>query len=518
MKLFPIRGGIHPEYRKELTSEKVIVALPMPAALYIPLQQHIGAPAEVLVKEGDLVKKGQMIARNQGAVSASQHAPTSGRIASVTEVIAPHPSGLPQTTIILEPDGKDEWACLPEPIADPFTATLHEINDRVAQSGIVGMGGAAFPSAIKLNLGEQKKLDTLLLNGAECEPYLTCDDRVMREYPGEVIDGARIMAHALGTPRVVIGIEQNKPQAIETITKAASAFPEIEVVTVPVQYPMGSERHLVQAITGRETPARKLAADLGIVVHNVATARAVHHAVRFGRPLIARVVTVSGGAIREPNNVLTPIGARVADLVEFCGGFSARPESVVNGGPMMGQPLASLEAPVVKGTSGILALTAEEINDRPANACIRCGSCITVCPCGLSPVDMAAFIRKDNLDVAARLGVLDCFSCGSCSYVCPSHIPLVHYFNYAKGVLRELEDDRRKSERIKTLAEVRTIRIEKAAEAKRAALAARKPAAGAAPSGAAPSGNVPSGNVPSGNVPSGNTGEIKATTEEKVNA
>ncbi len=503
MKLFPIRGGIHPDYRKELASEKVIVVMPMPAALYIPLQQHIGAPAEVLVNEGDLVKKGQMIARNQGAVSASQHAPTSGRIRTVTDVTAPHPSGLPQTTIILEPDGKDEWGDLPEPISDPFTADPHTINDRVAQSGIVGMGGAAFPSAIKLNLGEQKKLDTLLLNGAECEPYLTCDDRVMREFADEIIDGARIMAHALGTPRVVIGIEQNKPQAIDIMTRAASAFPDVEVNVVPVQYPMGSERHLVQAITGRETPARKLTADLGIVVHNVSTARAVHQAVRFGRPLVARVVTVSGGAIREPNNVMTPIGTLVADLVAYCGGFSARPECVVNGGPMMGQPLPSLDVPVVKGTSGILALTAEEINDRPADACIRCGSCVTVCPCGLSPVEMSAFIRKDMLDVAAKLGVMDCFSCGSCSYVCPSHIPLVHYFNYAKGMLNDLDRESRKNERIKMLAEERTIRIEKAAEAKRAALAVRKPAADAAPSG---------------NAPSGNTGESKVTTEEKVNA
>ncbi|MDD5300157.1 MAG: electron transport complex subunit RsxC [Gallionella sp.] len=497
MKLFPILGGIHPEYRKELASEKAIVALPMPVALYIPLQQHIGAPAEVLVNEGDLVKKGQMIARSGGAVSSPQHAATSGRIKAVTDVTAPHPSGLPQTTIILEPDGKDEWGDLPEPITDPFTADPHAIHERVAQSGIVGMGGAAFPSAVKLNLGTQKKLEILLLNGAECEPYLTCDDRVMREYPDEIIDGARIMAHALGTARVVIAIEQNKPQAISIMTKAASAFPDVEVVGVPVQYPMGSERHLVQAITGRETPARKLTADLGVVVHNVATARAVHHAVRFGRPLVARVVTVSGGAIREPNNVMTPIGARIADLIEFCGGFSARPESIVNGGPMMGQPLASLDAPVVKGTSGILALTAEEINDRPTSACIRCGNCVTVCPCGLSPLDMAAFIRKDNLDVAAKLGVMDCFSCGSCSWVCPSHIPLVHYFNYAKGVLNDLERESRKNERIKSLAEVRIIRIEKAAEAKRAALAARKPASDAAPPSTG--------------------GEAKAATEEKAN-
>jgi len=497
MKLYPIRGGIHPDYRKEQTSEKAIVALPMPAALYIPLQQHIGAPAEVLVSTGDLVKKGQMIARSQGVISSPQHAPTSGRITAVTQVAAPHPSGLPQSTIILEPDGRDEWAELPEPIADPFAAAPHAIHERVAQSGIVGMGGAAFPSAVKLNLGTQKKLETLLLNGAECEPYLTCDDRVMREYADEVIDGARIMAHALGTPKVVIGIEQNKPQAIESMTKAASVFPGIEIIAVPVQYPMGSERHLVQAITGRETPARKLTADLGIVVHNVATARAVHHAVRFGRPLVARVVTVSGGAIREPNNVLTPIGARIADLVEFCGGFAARPESVVNGGPMMGQPLASLEAPVVKGTSGILALTAEEINERQTSSCIRCGSCVTICPCGLSPVEMAAFIRKDKLDGAAKLGVMDCFSCGSCSYVCPSHIPLVHYFNYAKGVLRDLENEQRKSDRVKTLAEVRNIRIEKVAEAKRATLAARKPA-----------------------TENTSTGETKAapTTEEKADA
>lgn len=498
MKLFPIRGGIHPDYRKDLTSENAIVEMPMPKVLYIPLQQHIGAPAEVLVAEGDQVKKGQMIARNQGTVSASQHAPTSGRIRTVAEVTAPHPSGLPQMTIILESDGLDEWGDLPEPIADPFAADMHAINDRVAQSGIVGMGGAAFPSAIKLNLGDQKKLETLLLNGAECEPYLTCDDRVMREYADEIIDGARIMAHALGTANVVIGIEQNKPQALEIMTKAASAFSNIRVVGVPVQYPMGSERHLVQAITGLETPARKLTADLGLVVHNVSTARAVHQAVRFGRPLLARVVTVSGGAIREPKNVMAPIGTLVSDLVEFCGGFAQRPEYVVNGGPMMGQPMPSLDVPVVKGTSGILALTGAEINERPTESCIRCGNCITVCPCGLSPVEMAANIRKDKLDVSAKLGVMDCFSCGSCSWVCPSHIPLVHYFNYAKGVLNDMERERQKNERIKTLAEVRTIRIEKAAEAKRAALAARKPAA----ESASPD----------------NTAEPKATTDEKVNA
>ncbi len=477
MKLFPIRGGIHPDYRKEQTSEKAIVALPMPDLLYIPLQQHIGAPAEALVGEGDLVKKGQLIARSQGGISAPQHAPTSGRIKAVADIPAPHPSGLPQPTIILEPDGKDQWTDLPEPINDPLNADPQLIRERVAQSGIVGMGGAAFPSAVKLDLGTRYKLEILLLNGAECEPYLTCDDRVMREHAGEVIDGARLMAHALGVKKIVIAIEDNKPQALAAMTGAASAFAEIEVAGVPVQYPMGSERHLVQAITGRETPARKLTADIGVVVHNVATARAVHHAVHFGRPLVARVVTLSGGAVREPNNIEAPIGARVADLVAFCGGFANAPASLVNGGPMMGQPLPGLDVPVVKGMSGVLALTAGEINAQPVSPCIRCGTCVTICPCGLVPVEMAAFIRKDNFEIAAQLGVMDCVSCGSCSWVCPSHIPLVHYFNYAKGMLNSLERERRKNERVKNLAEAHNARMEKlelAAEAKRAAVAARK--------------------------------------------
>ena len=481
MKLFPIRGGIHPEYRKELTSEKAIEALPMPAELFIPLQQHIGAPAEALVREGDLVKKGQMIARSQGVVSAPQHAPTSGRIKTVGDLPAPHPSGLPQPTIVIEPDGKDEWTELPAPIADPFAASREEIVERVAASGIVGLGGATFPSAVKLNLGIQHKLEILLVNGAECEPYLTCDDRVMREYAAEVIDGARIMAHALGAPKVVIGIEDNKPQAIAAMREVAATLPNVEVAAVPVQYPMGAERQLAQAITGRETPVRKLTADVGVVVHNAATARAVHHAVRFGRPLISRVVTVSGKAVRQPKNIEAPIGAMVSDLIAFCGGLASTPWRLVNGGPMMGSPLPSLEVPVVKGTSGILALTADETNDQPASPCIRCGACVTICPCGLVPVEMAAFIRKDHLDVAAKLGVQDCFSCGSCSWVCPSHIPLVQYFNYAKGMLSVQARDERKNERVKALSEARIGRLEKAAEAKRAMLAAKKAQAAATP-------------------------------------
>ncbi|HLO79233.1 MAG TPA: RnfABCDGE type electron transport complex subunit C, partial [Magnetospirillum sp.] len=248
MKLFPVRGGVHPDYRKDRTAESAIVVLPLPTALYLPLQQHIGAPAEPVVSVGDRVLKGQVLAHAGGPVSAPTHAPTSGVIEAITEVTAPHPSGLPQKTIVLLVDGKEEWAPLPAAIADPFAAEPETIRRRVAEAGIVGMGGATFPSAVKLGLGTQKKIHTLLLNGAECEPYLTCDDRVMREYAAEVVDGARIMAHALGAPKVVIGIENNKPQAIAAVTEAAKGFDNVEVAGVPVQYPMGSERHLTQAI------------------------------------------------------------------------------------------------------------------------------------------------------------------------------------------------------------------------------------------------------------------------------
>lgn len=486
MKLFPVRGGVHPEYRKELTSESAIVALPLPKTFYLPLQQHIGAPAEPAVQAGDTVKKGQLLARGTAAVSAPTHAPTSGTIASITEVTAPHPSGLPQLTIVLEADGKDEWAELPAPIADPFAADPAALRQRVAESGIVGLGGATFPSAVKLNLGTVLQIETLLINGAECEPYLTCDDRVMREYAAEVVDGARIMAHILGAPKVVVAIEANKPAAIAAMTEAARTAANVTVTEVPVQYPMGSERHLTQAITGLETPARKLTADLGVVVHNVGTARAVHHAVRFGRPLIARIVTVSGRAIATPKNVEVPLGTLASELVAFCGGLNQPPKRVVNGGPMMGQPLPSLDVPVVKGTCGILALTAEETNEQPTQPCIRCGTCVTICPCGLVPVEMAAYIRKDRLDAAQKAGVQDCVSCGSCSYVCPSFIPLVHYFNYAKGVLAADEREKRKQTTIKSLVEAKAARLEKAAEAKRQAAAAAAAAKKAAAEAASP--------------------------------
>lgn len=480
MKIHPIPGGIHPSYMKELSSEQAIVPLPMPARLYVPLQQHIGAPAEPLVKVGDLVRKGQPLALGSGAISAAQHAPTSGKVVEIGDLTAPHPSGLPQTTIVIEPDGQDAWGDLPAPIADPFAATPQTIRERVAQSGVVGMGGAAFPAAVKLDLANRYQLDTLLINGAECEPYLTCDDRVMREYAAEVVDGARLMAHALTVDQAIIAVEDNKPQAIAAlravVAEPADGLPAVSVVAVPVQYPMGSERHLVLAVTGREAPARKLTADVGVVVHNVATARAVHQSVRHGRPLTARVVTVSGGAVRQPKNIEVPIGTRVGELIDFCGGFVGTPLRLINGGPMMGQPLPGLDVPVVKGSSGVLALTAAEVNEQAENPCVRCGSCVSICPCGLVPVELASYIRHDKIEGAEKLGVGDCMSCGSCSWVCPSHIPLSQYFGYAKGVIAARQRESRKLEQTRVLAEARTQRLEKEAAERKAAAAARRAA------------------------------------------
>lgn len=471
-----MRGGVHPDYCKELTCDKAVVDLPLPEILYIPLQQHVGAPSELLVAAGMRVAKGQMLARSEGKVSACQHAPTSGLVKVIGDITAPHPSGLSQPTILIEPDGDDAWADLAQPIADPFDCDPRLIRERVAQAGIVGMGGAVFPAAVKLDLGKDYRIDTLVVNGAECEPYITCDDRVMREHSAEVIDGARIIARVLGAGRILVGIEDNKPAAIAAMTAAAATFAEVRVVAVPASYPMGYAHELILAVTGMETPAGKRTAEVGAVAYNVGTTRAVSQAVRLGWPLISRVVTVSGGALRYPNNLQVPIGARVVDLINYCGGFTLPPARLVNGGPMMGQPLPSLELPVVKGMAGILALTAEEVGARPQSPCIRCGSCIDACPVGLVPLEMAAFIRKENLEGAARIGVGDCIGCGSCSWVCPSHIPLVQYFHYANGMLSNQERERRRRDRTKTLVEAHNLRLAKAAAAKAAAQAARKPA------------------------------------------
>lgn len=488
MRLFKIRGGVHPDDRKHLAAERPIEALPLPALLHIPLQQHIGAAANPVVRRRQLVAKGELIAHAQGAVSAPIHAPTSGRIAGLGLYPANHPSGLSVRTISIQPDGEDRWHPDLAGVADPFALAPQEVARRVAAAGIVGMGGATFPAAVKLNLRERYRLQTLVINGAECEPYLTCDDRLMREEAPGIIDGVRIMAHAVGVTQIIIAIEGNKPQALAAMTRAAAPYPEIRLVRLPVHYPMGSEKHLVQTLTGQETPARGLTADLGVLVHNPATALAVHEALRHGWPLISRVVTVTGAAIRTPRNLRVLIGTRIEDLIDYCDGFSEEPARLISGGPMMGQPLPALRVPIMKGSNGVLALTRREMNQRPVAPCIRCGTCVQVCPCGLVPLDLAAQTRAGNLEAAVGLGLMDCIGCGSCAYACPAQVPLVQYFNYAKGELAARGRRQQKLAETKRLAEQRTARLAAQKAAKQAAMAARKQASARRPAAASRAG------------------------------
>jgi electron transport complex protein RnfC len=486
MKLFKLRGGVHPEGRKDLSADPPIRILPMPELLFIPLQQHIGAPARHLVGVGDRVKKGQLLAASVGLVSAPVHAPTSGRVIAVGDFPAPHPSGLPMATLTIEADGDDAWVDSELP-ADPFALSPEDVAARVGVAGIVGLGGAAFPSAVKLNLSRNSEVRTLIMNGGECEPYLTCDDRLMRERAKEIVEGICLIRHATGACEVLVGIEDNKPEAIAAM-EAAAVGSEVRVVAVPAMYPMGSEKQLIQVLIGQEVPAGGRAADIGVLVHNVGTAYAVQQALRLGRPLVSRIVTVSGGAITAPGNLEVPIGTLAADLVRACGGLRETAARLVLGGPMMGTQLSSLDIPVVKGSSGVLALTRAEVEQNRPGPCIRCSSCVRACPMGLLPLEMAARIRAGDPNGAVDWGLKDCIACGSCSYVCPSHIPLVHYFNHAKGDLAARERMKLKNEATKKLADERSERMARIVREREEAArlrAAKKAAADAAKKAAA---------------------------------
>lgn len=474
MQLFKFRGGVHPKENKEPTSDCPIEKLPLPDKLYVPMLQHIGSPAKPCVRIGQKVLKGELIGEPAAGLSAPIHAPTSGTVIAVDDVTAPHPSGLPALCVVIEPDGDDKWCDTIVPL-DPFKMEPEYIATRVGNAGIVGMGGAAFPSSVKLNLGLSKNIHTLIINGGECEPYLTADDRLMREKSDEVIDGIRIMLYALDAEIAYVAIENNKPEAQEAMRAASADYPEINIVGVPTRYPMGSEKQMIQTVTGKEVPAGKLSAEIGMLVHNVATAAAVHQALRHGHPLVSRVVTVSGKAIKRPTNLEVPIGTLASDLIKFCGGVTEEPARLLMGGPMMGTALPHMDIPIVKGTNGILALNRSEVElAERTHQCIRCTRCVGVCPLGLVPLEMAAHIRSGKVDSAVDFGLNDCIACGTCTYVCPSNIPLTQYFNYAKGELAAKREAAKKSEYTKALAQARTERLEREKREKKEKMAKRK--------------------------------------------
>jgi electron transport complex protein RnfC len=433
------RGGIHPDPHKHATSWRPIDDLPAPAEVRLPLLQHIGEPAEPVVKKGDRVRRGQLIAEAK-ASGAPIHATISGKVKPIEK--QPHPTlGLaPAMTIARTDDAEPELEFPEDP--DWRTCPRDQAIARIREAGIVGLGGAAFPTWRKLSLPPGTEVDILLMNGAECEPYLTSDFRMMVERAREAIEGARIMAGIVGAARVLIGVEADKPHAIRAIQDGLAILRDglpAHVVPCEARYPQGAERQLVAAVTGRTVPPRALPTAVGVLVQNVATAVAVHDAVRFQRPLLDRVLTVTGPGVLTPRNVRVPIGTLIGEVLSFCGGLSSRATRIVSGGPMMGRTLPRLDVPVTKGMNGLVVFEESGAATDGYGPCIRCGRCLEACPMALAPNEVSLRVEAGRALESEPFGALDCYECGCCSYVCPAGRPLVQFMQVAKSALRRAE-------------------------------------------------------------------------------
>ncbi len=431
MHVKTFKQGIHPAYNKELTSGKELKLAQNPAQVVIPMRQHMGAPCDPLVQKGDTVKVGQKIGDSQSFVSAPIHASVSGVVKDVREVEIG--AGGKSLAVIIESDGQNTLHEDVRPKGDLSSLSAEDIRMIIREAGIVGMGGATFPTQVKLSIPEGKTVDTMILNGAECEPYLTVDHRVMLEQAEEVVYGLKALMKAIGVTKGYIGIEDNKTNAIKVLTEACTGEAGIEVVPLHTKYPQGGEKMLITAITGREVPSGGLPADAGCVVNNVTTAVAVTKAIREGMPLIERPVTITGHGIKNPQNLIVKIGTSVSELIEQAGGFNGTPGKVILGGPMMGPSAHNIDVPVQKGTSGVLVLTVNDAQDFEPQPCIRCARCVDVCPVFLMPITLANQSQHKMYAEMENYNVLDCIECGSCSYICPAKRPLVHYIRLGKA-------------------------------------------------------------------------------------
>ncbi len=429
------KGGIHPAADgKQLSASRPVQDAPLLEKYYVLVSENAGKPPAVRVKKGDKVKKYQLLAEAEGFVSANLHSPTSGEIGGLVEV--PGAMGVPATAIEIIADGKDEPGEMLEPFVDWREADPAALLDRVREAGLVGMGGASFPTHVKLSVPPGKKVDTLILNGAECEPYLTADHRLMLEEPEKVVAGAAMFGRILKVRRLFVGVEVNKRDAIDALRKFAPEY-GVEIVALKVQYPQGSEKQLINAITGRKVPPGGLPADAGCVVQNVATAAALSDAVTRGIPLVERIVSVTGEVVEHPGNFRMRIGTPVIRAVEWAGGVSEEPGKLVLGGPMMGFAQKSFDVPVAKNSSGILLLPRDVAVNYQSSGCIRCGRCVQGCPMNLLPCLLCTAVEGDRFDLAEQNHVMDCLECGSCAYVCPAHRPIVQQLRRAKAELRK---------------------------------------------------------------------------------
>ncbi len=456
-------GGLHLEQHKKASLNSAVVQAKLPKKLYLPLQQHIGTAAEPVVNVGDKVRKAQVIAKATDYISAAIHAPSSGTVIAIEDHPVAHPSGKSALCIVIETDGQEHWRWRKEPSPDFLNIDPSALRNIIREAGIVGLGGAGFPSFIKMNPGYNNKVSTLILNGAECEPYITCDAKIMQDHPREIIDGLLIMRHALQAKKCIIALEDNKPQAFKAIVDSLNEdeLKFIQVQRIPTIYPTGGEKQLIKVLTKKEVPSGGLPIDINVSCHNVATALAIYRAVAIQEPLISRYVTVTGDAIREPKNVEVLIGTPISEILQQCNIDQDKVGEIIIGGPMMGFNLQNQKSPVIKTTNCVLTLTHTKQTKAPIMPCIRCGECARVCPAQLVPQQLYWYAKAKDFDGTQKYNLFDCIECGCCAYVCPSQIPLVQYYRYAKTEIYAQERDTLKANIARERHEFREFRLER---------------------------------------------------------
>lgn len=434
LRSFGFRHGVHPPERKALTASKRIRRMPFPDEVVLPVRQNAGKPAKVIVKVGDHVERGDKVGVADGFVSVPVHASAAGRVGGID--YWPHPDGSTDLAVRITVDRHSPQIPRPRIVPEWGGLTPKEVVSIVQDSGLVGLGGAAFPTHVKLSPPPDVHLRTLIINGAECEPYLTTDHRSMVEYPGRVQLGIRVMMHALGVRRAVIGIERNKPDAIEALQSTLPDDLDVTVLPLTVKYPQGAEKMLIHAVLGTEVPSGKLPMAVGVVVQNVGSIATIGEIFETGLPLVERIVTVTGQGVAKPSNLVVPIGVKLRDILEFCGGLTDDAAQILFGGPMMGIPVANLDTPLLKGTTGIVVLNDREVREQQAYPCIGCGYCVEACPVFLNPSLLGRMARAGEYELMEAENLADCMLCGSCAYACPSNIPLSQMFQLSKIALR----------------------------------------------------------------------------------